>query len=82
MIKILYGAEWTGAVSTDWHNPANWLQNDIPTVFTEVVIPDVSGASGNFPVISANARVRDITIDTGASINMQNGVELKVGKEE
>ena len=82
LIKILYGAEWTGAVSTDWHNPANWLQNDIPTVFTEVVIPDVSGASGNFPVISANARVRDITIDTGASINMQNGVELKVGKEE
>ena len=79
LLKVLVHADWTGAVSTDWHDPANWAQNDVPTVFTEVSIPDVSGSSGNFPVISSDVYVRDLEVQNGATIIVQNGAEVKVG---
>jgi uncharacterized repeat protein (TIGR03803 family) len=82
LIKIFVHADWTGAVSTDWHNPANWAQNDVPTVYTEVVIPDVSSGSNRYPVISSDVHVRDLTIEPGASIDVQNNADIQVGMEE
>jgi hypothetical protein len=82
LIKILVHADWTGAVSTDWHDPANWAQNDVPTVFTEVSIPDVSGASGNFPAINSDVHVRSLTIQSGANIDLQNGAYVRTGIDD
>lgn len=50
---------WTGAISTDWHVGGNWNDEFAvpalapPTISTIARIPDVSGGSGNFPLISA-----------------------------
>jgi uncharacterized repeat protein (TIGR03803 family) len=82
LIEVFLHANWTGAVSTDWHNPANWAENDVPSAFTEVVIPDVSGTSGNFPVVSSDVHIRDITIHPGASIDVQPGVNFEAGIEQ
>jgi hypothetical protein len=82
LIKVLVHADWTGAVSTDWHDPLNWAQHDVPTVYTEVVIPDVSSGSNRYPVISSDVRVRDLTIEPGASIDVQNDADIQVGMEE
>jgi hypothetical protein len=32
-------ATWTGAVSNDWHNAANWNFGKVPTAITHVIIP-------------------------------------------
>lgn len=33
---------WTGKVNTNWNNPCNWFNAVVPTVTTNVVIPDTS----------------------------------------
>lgn len=81
LIKIVVHADWTGAVSSDWHNPANWLQNAVPDPFTEVVIPDVSVASGNFPVVISNTKVRKLTIDDNATLSVQTGIVFQIGNQ-
>ena len=82
MVKILVGAIWTGAVDSDWHNPSNWLQNAVPDPFTDVIILDVSTASGNFPVISNNCRIRKLTIAENAMLTVPEGVILDVKYEQ
>lgn len=65
---------WTGAVSTDWFTAGNWSCNQVPTASTTVTVPNVSSASGNFPLIPAYAGVtaeaNEITINTGASLTI------------
>ena len=82
LIKILVHADWTGAVSSDWHNPANWLQNDVPSAFTEVNIPNVNETSGNYPVVGSNVHVRDLTLQPGAQVFVEDGVHLEVGLQQ
>jgi len=67
VIQIL----WTGAVDNDWFNAANWLC-EVPGTGSVVVIPDVSGTSGNFPVISGAtaALCGSLTIESGASVTV------------
>lgn len=33
---------WTGGFNTDWHNPCNWLNKNLPVTTTSVNIPDTS----------------------------------------
>ncbi|MGR6087592.1 MAG: T9SS type A sorting domain-containing protein [Arcticibacter sp.] len=33
---------WTGGFNTDWHNPCNWLNKNLPISTTAVNIPDTS----------------------------------------
>ena len=42
---------WTGAVSTDWSNPANWSPNQVPTFSDSVEIPALS----NQPSLTAQS---------------------------
>ncbi len=59
---------WTGAVNTDWNNTANWSCNILPTLKTNVLIPE-NLASGNYPVVlGSNALAKDLTIENNASI--------------
>ncbi len=62
------GFTWTGRVSNDWHNSANWCRGTfdetftIPTAETDVYIPAADSTQFS-PVISAsNAVVKNITI--------------------
>ena len=82
LVKVVVGAIWTGAVDTDWHNPANWLQNAVPDPFTDVLILDVSTASGNFPVISTNCRILKLTVTENAMLTVPEGVIFEVNYEQ
>ena len=68
---VIVGIEkaiWTGAESIDWHNPANWSNNQVPTTKTHVII---ANTSVNECIISNNNAV-------AASIQAKTGVQLKV----
>jgi len=71
---------WTGAVNTDWNNTGNWTPNFLPDNLTNVTIPDVSGASGNFPSINAgiNGLSHDLTIEANANVNIATGFTLSI----
>ncbi len=77
---------WTGAADNNWNNGANWNDaagNPVPappdaTIF--VNIPNVSGASGNFPLLgSAPAGIcNEIQIFPGAAFTLSNNIGLTV----
>lgn len=62
---------WTGAVNSDWSNPSNW-SNGVPNANVNVTIPNVFGGSPvpNYPILDIDAGVKNITLETGATINL------------
>ncbi|WP_353485345.1 hypothetical protein, partial [Haliscomenobacter sp.] len=80
--------QWTGALSTDWNTAGNWTSvSGTPSLPPKkgsitgdhVIIPNVSGGSGNFPVITIDsARARSITLQAGASLTINSGGKLEV----
>ncbi len=60
---------WTGKVSSDWHNAANWC-GGIPDASTDVIIQATSASVPNQPVISSEAVCRNITINASASLTI------------
>lgn len=70
---------WTGATSTDWNTATNWDQGTVPTNHTQVVIPDVSSASGNDPVISTtSAKAGTVTLYSNTTLTINAGADLTV----
>lgn len=67
--------KWTGRVSTDWNNMANWDSYAVPNLNIDVVIP--AGCT-NYPVLNGDLGVgystgvnyfcKSVTIDPGAEI--------------
>jgi hypothetical protein len=64
---------WTGAVSTDWHDAANWNPAGVPNASDSVTI----AAGTNQPVMSATASAYVIVIGAGNSLRV-NVPELSV----
>ena len=71
---------WTaGAGSADWNNPANWSDNAVPDMNADVMIPSHPSGGNIFPsVYVANAVCKSITIQTGASLNVNSGKNIAV----
>jgi hypothetical protein len=65
---------WTGAVSTDWATAGNW-SIAVPTSSTDGLIP---GSLARYPVVGAPASVRNITINTGASLTVNASQTLSL----
>jgi hypothetical protein len=65
-------AVWTGTVSTDWFNAANWSTNRVPTARTHVIIP----ASVNRCQINADAIVASIQVSQGVTMRVLNNRKL------
>ncbi|MCR4315761.1 MAG: hypothetical protein NUW37_05345 [Planctomycetes bacterium] len=63
-------ATWTGATDSDWDTSSNWSPAAIPGSTSVVLIPDVSGASGIFPVLSSSATIASLFIDPGANLDL------------
>jgi hypothetical protein len=55
---------WTGNVSNDWHNPANWLNNEVPGAADNVIIP---ATAANFPTLSATGTCNNILLESSAT---------------
>ncbi|SKB33322.1 Galactose binding lectin domain-containing protein [Salegentibacter holothuriorum] len=60
---------WTGAENTNWNNINNWSCNSLPTLETNVLIPE-NLASGNYPEINIgnNALAKNLVIENNASV--------------
>lgn len=56
---------WTGAVNTNWNNPANWSDNAVPMASNVVTIP--SGLP-RMPVVSGIANASNLTVNGTLSI--------------
>ena len=72
-LNIIAGnVTWEGTASTDWDDPTNWSNGEVPTSSFSVTIP--SNPTGSvFPVISSSsteAECQDLTIQTGASLTI------------
>lgn len=73
---ILEVATWTGLVSNDWHNPANWNINKVPGEVTHVI---VSGGTPNPCFVNtANAVAASIQARNGAIIQTTTGKNIMV----
>jgi hypothetical protein len=78
VIPIVTSVTWNGSVSDDWHTPANWTPNVVPTPAINVTIP--SGTSFNPTISTANAAAKNVTF-TGTGlvfISVQQPYELSV----
>ncbi|MFC0604891.1 T9SS type A sorting domain-containing protein [Winogradskyella pulchriflava] len=65
---------WNGSISSDWDNLNNWTPNGIPTGTSEITIPLVV----NLPSITGVKTINDLTINSGASMEIPLGATLNV----
>ncbi|MGY5850364.1 T9SS type A sorting domain-containing protein [Salegentibacter sp. F14] len=70
-LEVQQPGVWTGAIDTDWNNVENWSCKRIPDLQTDVLIP---AGLQRYPVINAgaNALSNDLTIESGASVLVDN----------
>ncbi len=62
---------WTGAVSTDWHNPSNWTAG-VPTNATHAMIQTV--ANGRYPDTTPSlALCLRLSLQAGANVKVGTG---------
>ncbi len=75
-VAIAPAVTWTGSVSTDWGNPANWSPAVLPSSPTNVTIPNVT----NDPVVNLGstdpATANDVTVESGAVLTINSGKVL------
>lgn len=64
---------WIGT-TTAWSTASNWSPAYVPIAQTNVTIP-TSPAGGNFPVLSGDISINDLTINSSASVSL-NGNQL------
>ncbi|MFC7774967.1 T9SS type A sorting domain-containing protein [Flavobacterium sp. GCM10027622] len=88
VVTVLNGTVglWTGAVSDDWFDCLNWA-GGVPTINDDAVIP---AGVPNMPVISGGgarsalavgpATARDLIVNTNASLTMNSGSILQIGR--
>jgi hypothetical protein len=69
---------WTGNTDTRWHLGSNWSLNRVPTADELALIPDVSGASGNFPVVSTHVTIHTVTVESGAFVTLATDYGMTV----
>jgi hypothetical protein len=55
---------WSGSASSDWHNPANWLNSEVPGAADNVIIP---ATAANFPTLSAAGTCNNILLESSAT---------------
>lgn len=72
-IEIKDMVNWTGAVSTDWFDAANWTSPIPPTQHYDVVIP---ASAVRQPTISGGtlATAKSLSIQQGATLTVSSGV--------
>lgn len=72
----MQGIFWTGERDSDWNNVYNWGCEVIPEKDFDVII---AADAFNMPVISSEgAEVRDLFIEDGASLTIENGRTLNI----
>jgi hypothetical protein len=74
VLSVSPSNSWLGAISTEWNNPANWC-GGLPGITSDVVIPSGTPFS---PIISTVANVRNLTINSGATLTTTGGASFNI----
>jgi hypothetical protein len=62
---------WTGAVSTDWFDAANWT-GGVPTATTDALVP--TNSSNRYPLLTTGtATARNLTINVETTVGQSGG---------
>ncbi|UYZ60656.1 nidogen-like domain-containing protein [Hymenobacter latericus] len=69
------GSVWTGAVSTDYNDPANWSNNRVPTAADDITIP---AGVPRMPQVSTSGAARNVTIATSAAFGTTDSGVLTI----
>ena len=77
LVKPVIIGTWTGAVSANWNNPANWGCGVVPDTLTNVRVPQ---GVVNYPVVSSvsAAVCNNLLIDMNAGITVQASKDISV----
>ncbi|MGB0383438.1 MAG: reprolysin-like metallopeptidase [Ardenticatenaceae bacterium] len=62
---------WLGN-SSQWASSNNWSTGVEPRFMDDVIIP-ASPSGGNFPTLNGTIHIRDVIIESGATLNMSGG---------
>lgn len=65
---------WDGSTDSDWNDAANWSKGTVPDRYDDVTIANVS----NTPSISAYIECADLTVESGATLNISSSDSLRV----
>lgn len=66
---------WQGSTDTTWATGNNWKTGSTPSQNDNILIPN---SVSNYPYLSSNTNVNDLTIEEGAELTIANGVTLSV----
>ena len=69
---------WTGTNGTDWNDGGNWSSGSVPGAADETIIP-TAPSGGNFPSVDFDLTVDDLTVQTGATVDIEPGFVLAIG---
>ncbi len=71
---------WLGIVDSDWTNPNNWDDLNVPDATTDVSIQDVSGTGDVFPEVAntKTANCNNLTIAPDAVLTVNSGGTLNI----
>ncbi len=69
---------WRGTTNTDWATATNWRKQQVPSSSDDVVIPDVSAKSNNFPILTSAGATNNLTIYSGANLQINPNFSLSV----
>ncbi|NOR88122.1 MAG: hypothetical protein GQ527_10970, partial [Bacteroidales bacterium] len=73
-MAVAFGGEWSGAVSTDWGDPNNWADINVPNGATDVII---DALPANQPFIdNMIANCKNLTIEAGAVLSYRAGTGI------
>ena len=70
---------WTGAVSTDWNNVANWNFGRVPSLLFDVLIPAIPSGDHDPTITGLDAKCENLTIEDNAIINITSTGKLTIG---
>ncbi len=74
---LKFAATWKGTTNSLWNVASNWECGTVPDANTDVYV--LTGVP-NLPEVNANTAVRTLTIMNGATVTVNNGVQLTIIK--
>ena len=72
---------WIGGTpghETEWNNARNWSNNEVPDVFTDVVINGANSGHNAQPVIDQDVEVLSIKINNGGSLKVLSSGSITI----
>lgn len=72
---------WQGGASDSWSLGANWDLGRVPVATDYVVVPSLSGAEPNYPVLGQDSFTFDrVTVNSGASLTLDGSTLTVTGQ--